>query len=145
MADFQTGVALKRIEKYLEEDEVDEQVSSIKKACAPHVDGEDDTLSIENGFFKWNEVPETPEENSKAKGKNLSRISSSDESATAVDSEVTSIRSSPEDHRFELKDISIRFPEGELSVITGPTASGKTALLVSKVPFIEYKFHMTLC
>jgi ABC-type multidrug transport system fused ATPase/permease subunit len=128
---LQTGVALKRIEKYLEEDEVDEQVSSIKKACAPHVDGEDDTLSIENGFFKWNEVPETPEENSKAKGKNLSRISSSDESATAVDSEVTSIRSSPEDHRFELKDISIRFPEGELSVITGPTASGKTALLMA--------------
>jgi hypothetical protein len=86
MAGFQTGVALKRIEKCLEEDEVDGQVSSIKKACAPHVDGEDDTLSIENAFFKWNEVPEKPEENSKAKGKNLSRISSSDESATAVDS-----------------------------------------------------------
>lgn len=128
---LQTGVALKRIETYLEEDEVDEQVSSIKKARAPYVDGEDDTLSIENGFFKWNEVPEKPEENSKAKGKNHSRTSSSDESVTAVDSEAASIRSSPEDHRFELKDISVRFPEGELSVITGPTASGKTALLMA--------------
>ncbi|KAG1809100.1 uncharacterized protein BJ212DRAFT_1484598 [Suillus subaureus] len=128
---LQTGVALKRIETYLEEDEVDDQVSSIKKARAPHVDGEDDTLSIENGTFKWNEVPEKPEETPKAKGKSFSRVSSSDESATAVDSEVASIRSSPEDHRFILKDISIRFPEGELSVITGPTASGKTALLVN--------------
>ncbi|KAG2344835.1 hypothetical protein BDR05DRAFT_1016249 [Suillus weaverae] len=128
---LQTGVALKRIETYLEEDEVDEQVSSIKKTRAPCVDGEDDTLSIENGFFKWNEVPEKPEENSKAKGKNHSPASSSDETATAVDSESESIRSPPEDHKFELKDISIRFPEGELSVITGPTASGKTALLMA--------------
>ncbi|KAG1873894.1 hypothetical protein F4604DRAFT_1765807 [Suillus subluteus] len=128
---LQTGVALKRIEKYLEEDEVDEQVSSIKKARAPYVDGEDDALSIENGFFKWNEVPEKPEENSNAKGKNHSRTSSGDGSVTAVDSEAASIRSSPEDHRFELKDISIQFPEGELSVITGPTASGKTALLMA--------------
>ncbi|KAG2056641.1 hypothetical protein BDR06DRAFT_952711 [Suillus hirtellus] len=128
---LQTGVALKRIEKYLEEDEVDDQVSSIKRARAPYSDEEDDTLSIENGFFKWNEVPEQSEENSKSKGKSHSRASSSDETATAVDSEAGSIRSSPEDHRFELKDISVRFPEGELSVITGPTASGKTALLMA--------------
>ena len=31
---------------------------------------------------------------------------------------------------FELRDISVRFPPGELTVVTGPTASGKTALLV---------------
>lgn len=128
---LQTGVALKRIETYLEEDEVDDHVSSIKKGRTPYVDGEDDTLSIENGFFKWNEVPEKPEEKPTAKGKSHSRTStsSSDETTTAVDSE--SIRSSPEDHKFELKDISIQFPEGELSVITGPTASGKTALLMA--------------
>ena len=34
------------------------------------------------------------------------------------------------DRLFELRDISISFPEGELTVVTGPTASGKTALLV---------------
>lgn len=34
------------------------------------------------------------------------------------------------DHRFELRDLNVRFPEGELSLITGPTASGKTGLLV---------------
>lgn len=126
---LQTGVALKRIETYLEEDEVDEQVSSIKKDRAPYVDGEDETLSIENGFFKWNEVPEKPEESSKGKGKNLTPTGSTDETATVVDSD--SIRSPTEDHRFELKDITIQFPEGELSVITGPTASGKTALLMA--------------
>ncbi|KIJ93501.1 hypothetical protein K443DRAFT_684502 [Laccaria amethystina LaAM-08-1] len=29
----------------------------------------------------------------------------------------------------ELCDITVRFPEGQLSVVTGPSASGKTALL----------------
>ena len=29
-----------------------------------------------------------------------------------------------------MRDIDVRFPEGELTVIVGPTASGKTALLV---------------
>ncbi|KAJ7717556.1 P-loop containing nucleoside triphosphate hydrolase protein [Mycena metata] len=35
------------------------------------------------------------------------------------------------DHRLALKNISVVFPEGRLSVITGPTASGKTALLLA--------------
>ena len=30
--------------------------------------------------------------------------------------------------RFELTDVSIIFPDGELTVITVPTASGKSAL-----------------
>jgi ABC-type multidrug transport system fused ATPase/permease subunit len=37
---------------------------------------------------------------------------------------------SAEQPRFELKDITVKFPEGQLTVVTGPTASGKTALLV---------------
>jgi excinuclease UvrABC ATPase subunit len=35
------------------------------------------------------------------------------------------------EYRFELRDINIVFPERQLTVVTGPTASGKTALLVS--------------
>ncbi|KAK5828808.1 hypothetical protein F5H01DRAFT_374251 [Linnemannia elongata] len=34
-------------------------------------------------------------------------------------------------HHFELKDLNLEFPVGELSVITGPTGSGKTSLLLS--------------
>ena len=37
---------------------------------------------------------------------------------------------SPQEPRFELRDIDVRFPEGELTVIVVPTVSGKTALLV---------------
>lgn len=35
-----------------------------------------------------------------------------------------------DDRRFELRDLNVIFPRGELTVVTGPTASGKTALLV---------------
>ena len=37
------------------------------------------------------------------------------------------------DRVFELRDISVVFPDGALTVVTGPTASGKTAILVSHV------------
>lgn len=33
------------------------------------------------------------------------------------------------ERQFELRDINVIFPPGELSLVTGPTASGKTALL----------------
>lgn len=69
-------------------------MSSIKKARPPHHDREDDSFAIENGYFKWNGVPEKPEENSKANGKtkaskNHSPAASTDEAeiATAVHQE----------------------------------------------------------
>ncbi|KAF9979372.1 hypothetical protein BGZ73_000066 [Actinomortierella ambigua] len=34
-------------------------------------------------------------------------------------------------HHFELKDLNLEFPVGELSVIAGPTGSGKTTMLLS--------------
>ena len=50
--------------------------------------------------------------------------------ATAVDDADSAILLESVDHSFESQDINIRFPEGQLSVITGLMASGKTALLV---------------
>lgn len=102
----------------------------------------DEGLAVEGGTFKWNEVPEeTAKDKGKKKGKtdddttiknagSHSR-SPSDETTTAVDAESLTSRSTVEDHKFELKDISVRFPDGELTLVTGPTASGKSALLVS--------------
>lgn len=134
-------MALKRIETYLDEEEVTEQVSSIKRARAPADSlAEDEGLAIEGGTFKWNEVPEdTKDVQNGKKNKNTKNDVStasnsrrpSDGTDTVVDAESLSGRSTIEDHRFELKDISVRFPEGELTLITGPTASGKSALLVS--------------
>ncbi|EGN91771.1 hypothetical protein SERLA73DRAFT_157398 [Serpula lacrymans var. lacrymans S7.3] len=132
---LQTGVALNRIAMYLGEDEVSEQVSTIKKSrSTPAECDESEGLAIESGSFKWNEVEELeekdtqPTDNGKSKALSPTR-SDGDETDTAVDS--VSVTGTTEDHRFELREISVRFPERELTVITGPTASGKTALLMA--------------
>ena len=127
---FQTQVTLNRIAVYLDEEEVTDQVSSLKKDCSePYLSGEDEGLGLECATLKWNEVVEVVK-----KGKQLGQIKSSssstislvtDEASTVVDAETIG------DRVFELRNMTIRFPEGELTVVTGPTASGKTALLVS--------------
>jgi hypothetical protein len=135
----QTGVALKRIAVYLDEDEVTDQVSSLKKDCSePYLSGDDEGLGLECATFKWNEVIEVTE-----KGKKLNQnktSSSSTFSSEVTDDEASAMIDNVSDESivgergervFELRNITIRFPERKLTVITGPTASGKTALLVS--------------
>ncbi|KAG6334904.1 hypothetical protein ID866_4185 [Astraeus odoratus] len=132
---LQTMVAVRRIETYLAEEEVTEQVSSLKKSHDPTDILAQEGLAIDNGTFRWNEVPEEPtKENGKAKqdsknNGNNNVTASSDDAVTVIDS--SSMTGFVGDHKFELKDISVRFPEGELTVITGPTASGKTAMLLA--------------
>ena len=132
---------MNRISVYLDEEEVTDQVSSLKKdRSEPLLPGaEDEGLGLENASFKWNEVTEPAD----SKGKNANGASvpasptgSSDETDTVVD-DGASEHSASEigDRKFELRDLTIKFPEGELTVVTGPTASGKTALLVSLVVY----------
>lgn len=131
---FQTKVALDRIATYLDEDEVDEQVSSLKRSrFGASVD--DDTskgLGIENGTFKWNEV-EQKDDVAAEIAKSVASTPTDDAVQGADDeTERGSLTGSvASNHRFELRDVNIIFPERQLTVVTGPTASGKTALLVS--------------
>ncbi|OBZ77340.1 ATP-dependent bile acid permease [Grifola frondosa] len=125
---LQAKVALDRIATYLDEEEVDGQVSSLKRGRVVPTDEEG--FGIVNGTFKWNEVEEAKDkDDGKGKTNDSGNSSPMDESDTVVDSASTSGIGG--DHRFELRDISVVFPEGQLTVITGPTASGKTALLMA--------------
>jgi ABC-type multidrug transport system fused ATPase/permease subunit len=113
---LQTRVSLNRIAVYLDEAEVSEQVSSLKKdRSGPASASEDDRLGFESASFKWNEVEQVPEED---KDKNGKRAASETDSILTTESETATVA----DHKFELKDLSIIFPEGELTVVTGPTA-----------------------
>lgn len=131
---------------YLAEDEVTDQVSSLKKDFSePILLGSDAPgLGLENASFKWNEVEEEKPTDKKEDTHQSSPTSSNDEGSTAVGdsaSEISTALLASADHRFELRDVSIMFPDGELSVITGPTASGKTALLVcSRARHLDFLF-----
>lgn len=142
---MQTGVALNRISTYLDEDEVDEQVSTLKRDNddrSPEImtatyGGVESGLGVLDGTFKWNEVEEKKTDAADAsKAKHVATSSTGDDADTVVASSSGSFLGDEDsqDHRFELKDISVMFPEGELTVVTGPTASGKTALLVRVLP-----------
>ncbi|KAF7298743.1 ATP-dependent bile acid permease [Mycena indigotica] len=119
---LRSAVALKRIANFLEEDEVTEQVSTIKQdfAAATIVH---QGLGLENATLEWNQVKED-DKTTTAASVPKSAASSVADVSTLADSEIR-------DHHFELKNISVLFPENKLSVITGPTASGKTALLMA--------------
>ncbi|KAJ6585099.1 multidrug resistance-associated ABC transporter [Mycena capillaripes] len=118
---IQARIAIDRIAVFLGEAEVSEQTSSLKQdnaEPAPH-SSEDDRLGLENASFKWNEIEEAENEDE-------------DEDEDVADNATVSDGSrSLNAPRFELKDISVLFPEGVLTVVTGPTASGKTALLTA--------------
>ncbi|KAI0308316.1 hypothetical protein B0F90DRAFT_1681863 [Multifurca ochricompacta] len=141
---LQTKVALDRIATYLDEDEVNEQVSSLKGSRFGTSAGDDDIekgLGIENGTFKWNEVEQHDEDKGKKgkderadkKAKNANSVPADGvvQDASDGDERVSIVASEASEHRFELTDINITFPERQLTVVTGPTASGKTALLLA--------------
>lgn len=156
---FQTKVALDRIAVYLDEDEVSDQVSALKKLNNGAAPAEEDAvLGIENGSFKWNAVDETKEKEKadakaakstkkstkKSKGKDRT-ASASSEATVVAHEESASTSEAATEHQFELRDISVVFPDGKLSCITGPTASGKTALLVRAVHSrLVYTLGLTL-
>nr|VWO97308.1 NAD-dependent protein deacylase (EC (Regulatory protein SIR2 homolog) [Ganoderma boninense] len=108
-------VALDRIATYLEEEEVGAQVSTLKGHCTAPNDRQTG-LGIVDGSFRWN-------------ASSLRKDGTTPNSmATADDASP----STPSGHsRFELKHVNVRFPESRLTVISGPTASGKTALLMA--------------
>jgi hypothetical protein len=113
-------------------------VSSLKRShFGPSAGGDEIAkgLGIENGSFKWNEIEQkdgNKDKDGAAKGKNATsappeQVVQDTDDGTERDSIATSDAS---EFRFELTDINIVFPERQLTLVTGPTASGKTALLV---------------
>jgi hypothetical protein len=89
---------LSRISKFLDEDEVSNDVSALKSTSVEEVEATSG-LVIEKGSFKWNEVAKDD------KTKSSELVETSDEEA-----------------HFELRDISVSFPEGKLTCVVGPTA-----------------------
>ena len=115
-------------------------MSTLKRSPFGTSGGDDETakgLGIENGSFKWNEVESKEDinsQNERADKKAKNAVSTGDDAAQDASdgAERSSIAASDaSEHRFELRDINITFPERQLTVVTGPTASGKTALLVN--------------
>ncbi|KAG0268348.1 hypothetical protein DFQ27_006971 [Actinomortierella ambigua] len=93
-----------RIDRFLDEEEVELYTKSKPRKTLPS----DPIIGFKNATFSY---------------------ASKSEQATA--DAAADAGSTPLGHHFELKDLNLEFPVGELSVIAGPTGSGKTTMLLS--------------
>jgi ABC-type multidrug transport system fused ATPase/permease subunit len=137
-------VAVKRIEKYLSEEEVPEHVSSLRRAAPSPHEPVDSRVGCTGATFRWPSAPTDDADKKNTKPGFFSKIGSAWGALTGFIGRVfvlLRLRRKPEEtpnddqpepeevteKPFELKDISIVFPEGVMSLVSGPTGSGKSS------------------
>lgn len=104
-------------------------MSALKRSSADFDSSDDDRLGILSGSFKWNEVEEEKnKEKEKEKADMKSRIMKFfkrkpklTDSETDPGDSVSVTGQRPEDRKFELRDINVVFPQGQLTLVTGPS------------------------
>lgn len=118
---LETYVSVQRLEAYFAEEEVESWVSGLR----PDTDGPriSTTVGIENGIFRYQATP--PKTSTSIPIVATGAIAAT-ETTTLIDGEaVEEVKDA-----FEL-NVSVDFPIGKLSIIFGPTGSGKTSLFLA--------------
>ncbi|GAA5917290.1 hypothetical protein JCM6882_004151 [Rhodosporidiobolus microsporus] len=104
---LQTWVSIQRLEQFFDEPEVEPWVSAFRAESAAHPVAGESAVGIEDGSFVYGEE------------------------ATAKDVAPASAATDDSEPKFELRDVSVSFPEGELSLVCGATGSGKSSLFLA--------------
>ncbi|PWN50944.1 P-loop containing nucleoside triphosphate hydrolase protein [Violaceomyces palustris] len=124
-----TFVSVQRIEKFLEEDEVPEWVCN-NGTC---VEGQ--KIGCEKATFRWHSAPKkAKDESSPSKPSVLKRFFPNFNKVQATEApqvEVEVVTDEGEDQPFELVDITVHPPAGNITLVCGPTGSGKSSLLAA--------------
>ncbi|CAE7143619.1 unnamed protein product [Rhizoctonia solani] len=127
-----TLVSLQRIEKYLSEEEVPDYISSLKRPPPTSLAPTETRLGCNNATFRWPTISTTDQkvEAPKAQPSRWAKFLTLLRLRQTVNLLKAPEPSSPEaDQPFTLADISVIFPEGVLSLVYGPTGSGKSSFL----------------
>ncbi|KAJ1301639.1 hypothetical protein OPQ81_008884 [Rhizoctonia solani] len=141
-------VALKRIEKYLGEEEVPEYVSSLMRSPRPPHEPLDTRIGCVGATFRWPAAPTDDANKKQTKPGLFTKIGSTWGALTGFVGRIfvlLRLKKKPEEmandeqpqpepepeQPFQLKDISVVFPEGVMSLVCGPTGSGKSSLLAA--------------
>ncbi|CAE6451725.1 unnamed protein product [Rhizoctonia solani] len=129
-----TLVSLQRIETYLSEEEVPDHVSTLKRPSFTSLAPTENRLGCNNATFHWptistvdpkpGETPKPQRPSRWAKLLTLLRLRKKSDLPKAPESSIME-----ENQPFTLSNLSVVFPEGVLSLVYGPTGSGKSSLL----------------
>lgn len=135
---LQAKVALNRISDYLGEEEVPDWVSSLKRP-ANH-SATFDKVAFQHATLRWNAGEPTAEGKDASNGAASNGVASNGVASNGAASGTNDTANGEGNNQsstppsvnevFELSDIDVNFPVGKLSVVTGPTGAGKSALLV---------------
>lgn len=98
---------------------VPDWVSSLKRS--EHITKGPAKIAFENASFRWNS------------GKQAADATKAKPASTAAAAEAAE----PAETYFRLDNLNVNFPAGKLTVITGPTGSGKTAMLTALLGEME--------
>ncbi|KAH7100998.1 P-loop containing nucleoside triphosphate hydrolase protein [Auriculariales sp. MPI-PUGE-AT-0066] len=131
--------AMERIDDFLQEDEVPTWMSSLKHDPRKFGDAFDTRLGAANATFQWHATSQkeadknyTPKAQAPiAPWYNLIPRMWFQKAMTPNAPIDVLVPEEDEDQRFMLRNINVLFPRGKLSVITGPTGSGKSSLLAA--------------
>ncbi|KAF9539971.1 hypothetical protein EC957_004821 [Mortierella hygrophila] len=133
---MQAAVSLKRINKFLLEEELVKDTTVTKLDSKSRIDSSNPTIGFVNASYIWPNKEHGKEAVAeKAAPKKVSlwqKIKSTFSKTPAIElsEEPVADVAAPEE-RFKLKNITVDFPVGKLSVIVGPTGSGKSAMLLA--------------
>ncbi|KIJ61804.1 hypothetical protein HYDPIDRAFT_183028 [Hydnomerulius pinastri MD-312] len=116
---LQSHVSLRRIEKYLQLTEV----APVPPLSSNPAAQSESRIAFQSATVTW------PHDRSKS----------------ASGSASTSVASTPRLGKFVLLDLSLRFPEGELSLVCGKLGSGKTLLLLSLLGEADVLAGQVIC
>lgn len=119
---LQTWVSIQRLEAFFDEPEVEPWVSTLRDDFEPSPTTS--MVSIVNGHFRYQDMTTAPDAVTATAAKSPAASESVADFATSqVADDSNSV--------FELRDINVAFPTGEMSLIAGPTGAGKTSLLLA--------------
>ncbi|KAG0279120.1 hypothetical protein BGZ95_002211 [Linnemannia exigua] len=132
---MQAAVSLKRINKFLLEEELVKDTTVTKLDSKAHSDPSKPTIGFVNASYIWPNKEHSKDNVADKAPKKVSLLQKikakfSKTPAIALPEDTVAEVVAPEE-RFKLKNLSIDFPIGKLSVIVGPTGSGKSAMLLA--------------
>ncbi|KAF9581125.1 hypothetical protein BGW38_001974 [Lunasporangiospora selenospora] len=145
---MQAVVSIGRINKFLLEEELLKDTTVTKIDGKANVNAEP-VIGFADASFVWHNKEQSSESSQSTKAdetkKSLfQRIKAKFSKKTAQTTPEEPVAEVAEiQERFMLKDLNVKFPIGKLSVIAGPTGSGKSAMLLALLGELEkQKGHM---